>query len=164
MGQYLKLRNYLAAHVCVNSCSLIEKNRIIYKGNHHNTQNSLSRFMKVLTNLLKQGSLKEVKVKVSCCHNERCIISSCEYGLQAAILLALVLDKTPISGTGSHVSHQGSLFYASFASIINRHLVAVARDFVPTLVEQAVKEPSIVGSVLCGMLEEVATARELRKK
>ena len=88
----------------------------------------------------------------------------CEYGLQEAILLELVLDKTWISGSGSHVSHQGSLFYASFASVINRHLVAVARDFVLTLVEQAVKEPSTVGSVLCGMLEEVATARELRKR
>ena len=103
-------------------------------------------------------------------HNKVCIYQNspvvlhCKSVLQATTLLGLFMDKTPISGTGSQISHQGSLFYASFASVLNLHLVADATDFVPILAEYAPREPGIVGTVLSGILEQVATDRELRKK
>ncbi|KAI0227633.1 DNA-dependent protein kinase catalytic subunit [Lamellibrachia satsuma] len=101
---------------------------------------------------------------VSQCLAEKLLELAFLLGVKAMTLLGLFMDKTPISGTGSQISHQGSLFYASFASVLNLHLVADATDFVPILAEYAPREPGIVGTVLSGILEQVATDRELRKK
>ena len=86
-------------------------------------------------------------------------------GLSSSKTLEYLLNKTQLKNPGTTAStNQGAILYATFKSGMNVNLVAMANDFVPDLMRHANKEPSVVGNVLVGMIDQISRDRALRKK
>jgi len=62
-------------------------------------------------------------------------------------------------------SAHGTMFYASFKSTINKHLVTICEQLMEQLLpHHALDDPNTVGSILTGMVEYVRQDRHLRKR
>ena len=84
-------------------------------------------------------------------------------------MLKHLTDTTPVGGhTASSASH-GALFYATFRKVLSGHLVeragtSTGSGLLGDLMSVATKHPGVVGTILTGTLDHVATHRELRKR
>ncbi|XP_071796803.1 DNA-dependent protein kinase catalytic subunit-like [Asterias amurensis] len=92
-----------------------------------------------------------------------------QLGIEPKALVACLIDNTQLSSYGalSHSSissRKGVLFYSSFKTLLNIEIARHAQKTVPLLTREGGRDTSLVSSVLNGLLDQITSSRDVRKK